>query len=414
MACSTPITWSRPPLADRDARVALLAHFFEQRLDRRRALDREDAARAAPSRRARGCARAGRRCRAGGRCRRGSRRTRAPRRRAARAPRASAMAWPDRCASTPKRRTSALPAPFITTSAGRKTRPKTSSGPAHRERDRAGPIERERLRRELADDDVQERDRREARSRPRSSARAAASRCRPPRARAASSDATAGSPIQPRPRLASVMPSCVAAIASSSRSTARHRGGGAALALAHPELELRAPHRDQRELGRDEVRVGEHQQRDADQRDQREADAGSSSSLTPAFADSSARRPARSSTNCFATRPERLERSSAKRSASRVQLARAAVAMPALRRVALDDAQIGRLVEAVEAEHETEAVGERELLLERLAEVQLARLVEPRLAVVAQRAAGSDGGGCWSRRCGRSRASSRRCPRARP
>src|SRR5690606_2817427 len=48
-----------------------------------------------------------------------------------------------------------------------------------------------------------------------------------------------------------------------------------------------------------------------------------------------------------------------------------------------DDAQIGRLVEAVVAEHEAEAVGQRELLLERLAEVQLARFVEARLAVVA-------------------------------
>jgi hypothetical protein len=40
-----------------------------------------------------------------------------------------------------------------------------------------------------------------------------------------SSDVTAGSPIQPRPRLASVMPNCVAAIASSSRSTARAAAG---------------------------------------------------------------------------------------------------------------------------------------------------------------------------------------------
>ena len=84
-------------------------------------------------------------------------------------------------------------------------------------------------------------------------------------------------------------------------------------------------------------------------------------------------------------------------------------------RVAIDDAQVGRLVEAVEAEHQTEAVGERELLLERLADVQLAvarrdahgAVVGDALRQQVAAVAGRDDAHV-------ARAAPRRCPRARP
>ena len=42
----------------------------------------------------------------------------------------------------------------------------------------------------------------------------------------------------------------------------------------------------------------------------------------------------------------------------------------------LDDREIGGLIEVVEADHESETIGESELLFERFAEMQLVALVE--------------------------------------
>ena len=197
------------------------------------------------------------------RCRAGSRRRRAPPRPAARAPPASAPRAPAPSCRTPSARTSALPVPFITRSIGRNTRPKISSGCAQASATGPGPVERDRLRRQLAHDHVQEGDEREGQRRSRASAPRRATRSR--RERSGGSD-------QPRQRR----------LADEAEPDARERdaelrgGDGvveacrsrAAAARAprppglHPQLDLRAAHGDERELGGDEVGVQQDQRGD--------------------------------------------------------------------------------------------------------------------------------------------------------
>ena len=94
-----------------------------------------------------------------------------------------------------------------------------------------------------------------------------------------------------------------------------------------------------------------------------------------------ASRPARSSTNCRAVRPDRLERRSAQRRAASFTSS-GGVRRSASLRVVVDDREIGALVETVEAEYESEAIGKCQFFVDRFAELELSSFVEAHRLVV--------------------------------
>ena len=195
---------------------------------------------------------------------------RAPPRRAARAPPASARRAPRRAASRRARARARCRRRSSTRRIGRNTRPKTSSGcaqasatgPGRSSASAFGASSPTTTCRNVIDRE------RDARSRP--SARPRSTRCPTAASGGAISRASAGSPTKPSPMLASVMPSCVAAIASSRLPIARADRARAAAPGLHPQLHLGAAHRDERELGRDEVGVEQDQRGDREQAEQRE------------------------------------------------------------------------------------------------------------------------------------------------
>ena len=54
-----------------------------------------------------------------------------------------------------------------------------------------------------------------------------------------------------------------------------------------------------------------------------------------------------------------------------------------LLRIVVDDLEIGVLIESVETEHQSKAIGKRQLLVDRLSELDLAVLIEPNEAIVS-------------------------------
>ena len=145
---------------------------------------------------------------------------------------------------------------------GRVTRANASSGGRNSSATFSARSQRHRLGRQLAqhhvqvgDDEERDRDRHAVRHRRRSTGT-----CRRAERAAGAGAPSAGSPIQPRPRLVSVTPSWVAAITIVAvLDRVAHRGRAEDAALGQL-LDARPAHRDQRVLGGHEVRVREHQQ----------------------------------------------------------------------------------------------------------------------------------------------------------
>ena len=159
---------------------------------------------------------------------------------------------------TPSVLTSPLPAPFISHNTQRKVRPNNEQRPRAGERHGTRMVESNRLGRELAHDDVEERDRREG------------DRDRDPvhRDRAAEpgrgqhrldqvGDRGLTDPAEPEARERDSELRRRDRVVEPAQG---HGGGaGAAAPLGDPHLDLRATHGDERELGRHEVGVGENE-----------------------------------------------------------------------------------------------------------------------------------------------------------
>ena len=147
---------------------------------------------------------------------------------------------------------------------GRVSRAKTFSGRATHRAMRSGDLQGQRLGDQLAEDDVHERDERGRRGRRRRSALASDV----PRAGQAVEQRLEqvgpGPARRPSPgaMLASVMPSCVAAMERSRCVIADRPPWHAGTPLAHHLLDCGSAHRDKGELGGDEEAVEGDQRRD--------------------------------------------------------------------------------------------------------------------------------------------------------
>ena len=146
---------------------------------------------------------------------------------------------------------------------GRVSRAKPMQRPGQPQGGAVGALQGQRLGDQLAEDDVQEGDEQEGQDGGDGVRGGAVPAGRQAEQRLEQL-ARAGSATKPRPMLARVMPSCVAAM-ERSRWRRRLDASGALDPLGDHLLDARPPHRDQGELGGHEQAVEDHQGRDGEQ-----------------------------------------------------------------------------------------------------------------------------------------------------